>query len=195
MKWRSTPIQSVLSDEDCITAYQKDGNLAILSTLFERYITLIFGACLKYLKNPSDSEDATMEIFEVLAQKLKTHQVETFRSWLYILTRNHCLQIIRKRSNGTLTEDYDEQRVYSQAITHPIEEFEALASETALKDCLDKLPDAQKQSIELFYFESKSYQEIAELMVTDKEQVRSYIQNGRRNLRICLDRHAVKPKL
>lgn len=192
MKWRSTHTSSLLSDEDCIVAYQKDGDLSILSALFERYVTLIFGVCMKHLRNPTDSEDATMEIFELLAQKLKSHQVESFRSWLYILTKNHCLQIIRKRNNGTLTEDYEDHRVYSEAIAHPVEEFEALASEHALKNCLDKLPEAQKRSIELFYYASKSYQEIAELMVIDKEQVRSNIQNGRRNLRICIERHVEK---
>lgn len=159
-----------------------------LGLLFDRYVELIFGVCLKYLKDPVESEDATMEIFDVLRLKLQTHKVDAFRSWLYVLTRNHCLQILRKRQKSALTEDYDDHLVHSALIEHPFSDKENFTMETDLQDCLEKLPLAQKQSIELFYFQTKSYQEIALLMTLDKEQVRSHLQNGRRNLRQCIDK-------
>lgn len=128
-----------------------------------------------------------MEIFELLTQKLKAHKVDAFRSWLYIVTKNHCLQILRRKNRLVLTEIYEERNMESEAFTHPDDEFEFGPAENGLMDCLEKLSTAQKQCIELFYFQSKSYQEIAEFMILDKEQVRSHIQNGRRNLRICMD--------
>ena len=133
-----------------------------------------------------------MEIFEVLAQKLKSHHVDSFRSWLYTLTKNHCLQILRKQRRIALTEVYEEHHMHSETILHPEDGLELLIRENGLKDCLEKLPQAQKQSIELFYYESRSYQEIADLLIIDKEQVRSHIQNGRRNLRICIDQKESK---
>jgi RNA polymerase sigma-70 factor (ECF subfamily) len=187
MKWKPAHSQPLLSDEECIATYQQQSDIRALGILFDRYVELIFGVCLKYLKNPVESEDAAMEIFEVLAQKLKSHQVDSFRSWLYTLTKNHCLQILRKQRRSALTEVYEERHVHSEPIEHPEDGLALLIRENGLKDCMEKLPQAQKQSIELFYYESRSYQEIAELLIIDKEQVRSHIQNGRRNLRICID--------
>jgi RNA polymerase sigma-70 factor (ECF subfamily) len=159
-----------------------------LGVLFDRYVELIYGVCLKYLKDARESEDAAMEIFEVLRLKLHSHHVTSFRSWLFVVTRNHCLQILRRRQTG-LTEVYDESLMQSRAFEHPDDEMFLLANENGLRNCLDKLPDAQKHSLELFYFESKSYQEIASILTLDKEQVRSHLQNGRRNLKNCIDKH------
>ncbi len=192
MKWRSAHTRPLLSDEDCIAAYQKLLDVELLGILFDRYVDLIFGVCLKYLKDPTESEDAAMEIFEVLAQKLKSHKVDSFRSWLYIVTKNHCLQILRRQRRTALTEVYEDHIVHSETIVHPEDGIELLIRENGIKDCLEKLPLAQKQSLELFYYESRSYQEIAELLIIDKEQVRSNIQNGKRNLRICFDRNSAK---
>ena len=188
MKWRSSGTHNHLADEDCIIAYQENADLAALGILFDRYVELIFGVCLKYLKDPQDSEDATMEIFEVLREKLRSHVVSSFRSWLYVVARNHCLQILRKHQ-VRLTEVYEENRMQSDISEHPEDDtLYDLIVENGLHDCLEKLPSAQKRSIELFYFHAKSYQEIADILTLDKEQVRSNLQNGRRNLRNCMDR-------
>ena len=192
MKWRSSPIQSLLPDEEYISRYREKSDLNLLAGLFDRYVELIFGVCQKYLRDPMESEDATMEIFELLKDKLKTQEIGTFRNWLYVVTRNHCLQKLRKQSRSVLTEDYDEGAMQSGENRHHEDEFGQLARENGLIDCLDKLPQAQKQSIELFYFQSKSYQEIADLMTLNKEQVRSHLQNGRQNLRICMDQKELR---
>jgi RNA polymerase sigma factor (sigma-70 family) len=58
-----------------------------------------------------------------------------------------------------------------------------------LKKCIDQLKDEQKECIKLFYLEEKCYQEIAESTSYELKKVKSYIQNGKRNLRICMDQH------
>jgi RNA polymerase sigma-70 factor (ECF subfamily) len=188
MKWRPQRRHDHFSDVECVEAYRSSSDMQALGILFDRYVELIFGVCLKYLKDARESEDAAMEIFEVLRVKLRSHEVAVFRSWLYVLTRNHCLQILRRRQTG-LTEIYDGNVMQSEPQEHPPDELFHQRRENGLRSCLDKLPEAQKQSIELFYFESKSYQEIAEILTVDKEQVRSHLQNGRRNLKNCMDKH------
>lgn len=187
MKWRTIQTSQPLSDEECLKKYKDQHDLKVLGVLFDRYVPLIFGTCVKYLRDPVTSEDITMELFEVLADKLKSHEVSMFRSWLYIVTRNHCLQYLRSRKKVPLTEDYEDDIVQLQQTEHPDDEFDIQQTNEGLMQCIQKLPDAQKQSIELFYFQSKTYQEIAELMSQDKEQIRSHLQNGRRNLRICMN--------
>ena len=187
MRWRAHRTHAELSDEQCIELYRSERNAEVLGALFDRYVPLIFGVCLKYLKHSQASEDATMEIFEVLQNKLLNHQVDTFKSWLFVVVKNHCLQILRKRNTSLLTEDYELQDMQSDALVHPFDEDEKDLLQDGLMQCVDKLPDGQKQSIELFYFQAKSYQEIAEIMALDKEQIRSNLQNGRRNLRSCME--------
>jgi RNA polymerase sigma-70 factor (ECF subfamily) len=159
--------------------------MEMLGILFERYSTMVFGVCMKYLSEPADGEDATMAIFEILTDKLKTHDIGVFRGWLYVVTKNHCLQILRAK-RGILTEDLEHVHMYSDLSAHPIDKGDAWQQD-GLKSCLNQLSPAQKQSIELFYFESKTYEEIADEMVIEKDLVRSHIQNGRRNLRKCME--------
>lgn len=192
MKWRSSPSQTQLRDEDYVALYRERSDLNLIASLFDRYVELIFGVCLKYLRDPAESEDTTMEIFEVLRDKLLTQEIANFKSWLYVVARNHCLQKLRKQARSLLTEDYDDSVVQLADTGHHEGELDLIAKENGLMDCLDKLPQAQKRSIELFYFQSKSYQEIAYLMTLDKEQVRSHLQNGKRNLRICMDNKELK---
>ena len=98
MRFFKSKYKSSITDLELIQEYRTGGNKDALALLFERYTELIFGVCMKYLKEPSSSEDATMEIFELLMEKLKSHDVKHFKSWLYVLTKNHCLQIIRKHN-------------------------------------------------------------------------------------------------
>lgn len=181
------------SDEADIQAYREHNNMQALGVLFDRYVGLVYGVCLKYLADPVESEDATMEIFGVLLEKLKTHEITNFRAWLHVVVKNHCLQILRKRNTG-LTEDLQPDIMYSEEASHPDYESTPDWKENGLHDCLEKLPESQKRSIELFYFKSRSYQEIADELDMEKEQVRSHIQNGRRNLKICMERKSQQHK-
>lgn len=174
-----------LTDQDLLVKYQKEADLESLSTLFQRYLELIYGVCLKYLKDEEAGKDAVMEIFEVLLQKLKSHEVENFKSWLYTVTKNHCLQILRKQKQHPATIDLG-AAVYSDEILHHDIEFDWIDDHTDLHDCIKDLPDAQRTSIEWYYMEKKSYEEIAVILKVTKDQVRSNLQNGRRNLKNCM---------
>ena len=178
-------IDDGVSDQALITRYQKNGDKESLSELFQRYLELIYGVCLKYLKEEEAGKDAVMEIFEVLLQKLKSHEVENFKSWLYTVTKNHCLQILRKQKQHPATIDLA-GAVYSDEILHHDIEFDWIDDHSDLHACIRDLPESQRTSIEWFYMEKKSYEEIAAILKVTRDQVRSNIQNGRRNLKNCM---------
>ena len=176
-----------LSDDALIARYKRDADMQALGTLFNRYLDLIYGVCLKYLKSAEKAEDAVMHIFELIVKKLPVHEVENFRPWLHVVSKNHCLEYLRKNKRK-LTVAIDPEFMQSDAFVHHDDEFEFNGEHDGLYDCINNLPDKQKQSIQLFYLESKSYQEIAEITGQKKDRVRSFIQNGRRNLKICMEK-------
>ena len=176
-----------LADDALITRFRQDGDMKAVGILFNRYIDLVYGVCLKYLKSSVKAEDAVMHIFELIVKKLPKHQVENFRPWLHVVSKNHCLEHLRKNKKK-LTVGIDPDFMQSDAFVHHDDEFEFNGQHDSLYDCINQLPNKQKKSIELFYLESKSYQEIAEMTGVEKEKVRSFIQNGRRNLKICMEK-------
>jgi len=189
---RSKRNMSQLGDSELIALYRDASDMDALAFLFDRYIDLIFGVCMKYFKQAQDSEDGTMAVFEVLVKKLKTHEVRNFKSWLYVLTKHYCLQKLRQ-TQKTLTKDSDDILMHLVDEVHPDDIDLIESKENALRDCIQQLPAEQKKAIEMFYFKSLSYFEIAEAFAVDKEKVRSYIQNGRRNLKGCMNRENDEP--
>lgn len=175
------------SDAELVARYQKSGDMDLLGALYERYTELIYGVCLKVLKNEVEAEDAFMNIFEKLAQKVKTHNIQNFRPWLHTVVRNHCLELLRKNGKH-LTVSYDSNFMQSSEVMHPFMEEATNGKLTALNGCMEHLKRGQKICVQLFYFEGKSYQDIAEEKGLPIGKVRSYIQNGRRNLKICIEK-------
>jgi len=175
-----------LTDLQLIKKYQENGDTQFIWDLYQRYLELVYGVCLKYLNDENDAKDASMEIFEVLTKKLKTHPVENFKSWLYIVTKNYCLQILRKEKH-IVERLTDSDFVHSETFLHHDNEFDLVEPHANLYNCMQDLPEGQRISIQWFYFEKKSYEEIAMIMELTKDQVRSHIQNGRRNLKNCLN--------
>lgn len=179
-----------LSDADLLQRYRDTDELADLAALFGRYTELTYGSCLKYLKDATAAEDAVMNIFEELTKKVKKHEIKQFRGWLHVLTRNHCLMILRKQ-NKNKTVEYDPQLMQSTAIVHPdyeIDQVETVSEVDLLKECMKTLADHQKYCVDQFYYGNKSYKEIAIETGDPVGKVRSNIQNGRRNLRICIEK-------
>lgn len=153
---------------------------------------LVFGVCLKYFKDAERSKDAVMDIFNELNTKLKVHEVDNFKGWLHVLSRNYCLMQLRSPKNLKTTE-FNSTFMYSNQNTHLNDELlEKEENYKKLENCIGKLPDEQKQTVQLFYLESKCYNEIAEITGFDWNKVRSYIQNGKRNLKICLEENIGK---
>ncbi len=180
---RSKPQDThALSDLEIVAAYKETEDAELVGELFERYTHWIFGVCFKYLKEHSAAEDAVIQIFEKLLTDLKKYEIQHFRGWLHQVARNHCLMILRKQKHTTTSLD----DVEWEPSEHPFEEQEGKQQEaqlTQLEAGISQLGAEQKRCIELFFLQEKSYKEIEELTGFTNKQVKSYIQNGRRNLK------------
>jgi len=178
---------SSLTDKELVALYKESGDMAILGELYQRYMELVYGVCLKYFKEPERSKDSVMLIFEELVTKLKKHEVENFRAWLHQLAKNHCLMQLRTPKN-LKTVEFKVELVQSEENVHLNGVLEKEENFRKLEYCLGTLTSEQKESIKLFYLEGKSYNEIVDITGIEWNQVRSLIQNGRRNLKICMDK-------
>lgn len=170
--------------------YYETGNLEVLGKLYEPYMFLIFGVCLKYLKNTAKSEDAVMQIFESLIKKLRIHRVENFKPWLHTLARNHCLMELRN-SDKRVEVSFEDTFMESDAFLH--HDFSDSTREEKLQGmerCIDQLSEEQRLCVKLFYLEEKCYKDIVDITGYSMKQVKSYIQNGKRNLKICMERNS-----
>lgn len=175
-----------LPDADLVGRYKETESLAVLGELYNRYMDLVYGICLKYLQNSDDAQDAVMGIFEELVKKLKLHEVQNFKSWLYTLTKNHCLMKLRQDKKGPLSKITDDF-VQSGEDGHLEDVLRREENFRQLETCLKQLAANQRVSIELFYLQGKCYNEISAATGLEWKAVRSFIQNGRRNLKICME--------
>ena len=182
-----------LADKELVAAYKQSGDLAVLGELYQRYMELVYGVCLKYFKEPETSKDAVMQIFEELVLKLKKHEVENFKGWLHQLAKNHCLMQLRTPKNLKIVE-FKTELVQTEENVHLNGVFEKEENLKKLEHCMSTLTDDQKKAVSLFYLEGKCYNEIAEITGQDWNQVRSFIQNGRRNLKLCMEKKELKVK-
>ena len=196
MAWlRSTRLDD-RSDESLANEYRKSEDQAVLGLLYSRYLELMYGLCLQYFKDAARAEDATIDIYEELREKLLKHQVDNFRPWLYRLARNHCLMVLRRgashmtmRSNSVATDHQLDPSDMQLADNSHLEE-DAMAKEAlliALEACTEALPENQSDCIKRFYLHGQSYADISAACSFTVGKVRSAIQNGRRNLKICLE--------
>lgn len=163
-----------------------------LGLLFDRYLEMLYGVCLKYLKSPEAAEDAVMSIFEQLPPKLKKHEVKDFRPWVYVLAKNYCLMQLRKKK---IIVPVAPELMQSEEVMHPIFENPGDMKEIQLQhleNCMEALPLKQKSCVDLFYLQGFSYKEIAAQQILTVGKVRSNIQNGRRNLKNCIEANLEK---
>jgi len=180
------------TDKERLVSFKETGDINVLSTLYQRYMDLVFGVCLKYFKDAERCKDAVMDIFDELNTKLRVHEVDNFKGWLHVLARNYCLMQLRSPRNIKTTE-FNPVFMHSEQNEHL--NGEALEKEEnfrKLEQCMDTLPEEQKQSVMLFYLEGKCYNEIAAITGFEWNKVRSYIQNGKRNLKLCIEEKQLK---
>lgn len=185
------PKQKAPSDATLIKNYKTHNDNTALAELFERYSHLIFCVCLKYLKNEEDSKDAVMEIFQKLTAELDKHKIDNFKGWLLSVTKNYCLMKIRSKekkfirlskfeeNDGIFVEYPSWEHLYSDVNKEELQN-------SNLEAALNQLNEAQRVCIQLFYFEEKTYRKIAEITGFEVKQVKSHIQNGKRNLKKIL---------
>jgi RNA polymerase sigma-70 factor (ECF subfamily) len=179
----------VQDEHTLLTEYRSTGNLEVLGRLYERYMPLVYGLCLKYLKDDELCKDAVMQIFEELVTKLRVHEVSNFKSWLYTLSRNYCLMALRVSDKQRFVS-MEDHIMENEAFVHLDIEDVRENKLSVMESCVDKLPPEQKETIQLFYLEQKCYKEVADITGFDMNKVKSYIQNGKRNLKICIERNS-----
>jgi len=177
-----------ITDQELLQNYHADHNSEWLGIVLQRYTLLLLGVCMKYLKNEDEAKDSVQQIFLKVIQELQKYKVEYFKSWLYMVAKNHCLMKLRDRQNKIPTELTDklmaapEEETDWQALVHTDYTLELM--ETALKE----LNPEQQQCVTLFYLQKKSYQEISDATGFSMQQVKSYIQNGKRNLKLLIEK-------
>jgi RNA polymerase sigma-70 factor (ECF subfamily) len=173
-----------LTDQEILKYFYADRNNEWLGALLERYTMLLYGVSMKYLKNPEEARDAVQQIFLKVITELQKYEVSYFSSWLYMIAKNHCLMQLRNRRHGISVDLVNEP-------VSEINEPDPLQNQTLLKDledALEHLNTEQKTCIRMFYLDKKTYQAIASETGFNLLQVKSYIQNGRRNLRLLLEK-------
>ena len=150
---------------------------------------LLFGVCLKYFKDEELSKDAVMQIFEQLISKLRVHEVNNFKSWLYTLARNYCLMALRVSGKHDFVP-MEDNFMEMEGFVHPNIGDSSEQKLTIMEKCIEKLQPEQRETISLFYLEQKCYKEVAGQTGYDLNKVKSYIQNGKRNLKICIEKNS-----
>jgi RNA polymerase sigma-70 factor (ECF subfamily) len=173
------------SDDELFKQFVQTANQELLGQLYTRYIPLVYGLCLKYLQQVEDAEDAVSDIYEELSRKIQHYQIDNFKTWIYSVAKNHCMQILRKEKNKFF-EEIDLSNMESGEFEHLIEVDDDKEKEEALNYCLGTLPEEQRQCVVHFFFDDFSYADIVDKTGFALNKVKSYIQNGKRNLKICI---------
>lgn len=177
-----------LDDDELLSLLKETGDADYFNQLYERYIPLVYGLCLKYLQDVEKSQDAVIDIFETLSPKITTYEIKVFKNWLYSVAKNHCFHILRENKKEIVV-DFDSQIMESDVVLDLFsEEVAEKEKEAALKDCLNRLPDPQRVSVRMFFYEEKSYVDIADETGYNLKSVKSFLQNGKRNLKICIEK-------
>jgi RNA polymerase sigma-70 factor (ECF subfamily) len=173
------------SDAELMSSYRSSSDKKIIGELYTRYGHLVFGTCLNYMKNKNDAEDILMEIFMTLGEKIKKHEIKYFKSWLFVLTKNSCLMILRKKKHTDLPLNEELVAYQDEIEEKEIEEIKLNELETAI----EALDPPQDEAIKLFYIQQMTYKEVSEQLNLTLNKVKSAIQNGKRNLKIKLKEH------
>ena len=173
-----------LADDELLVIYYREQDNQFLGILLQRYTLLLYGVSMKYLKNEVAAQDAVQQIFLKTITELKKNKITFFRSWLYMVAKNHCLYVLREKYKSLSISDNFSEAADETDLSVILHNEKTLM---ALEDCLPKLNEEQQNCIRLFYLKRKSYQEICELTGYSMMQVKSFIQNGKRNLKILVE--------
>lgn len=178
-----------IDDQHLLLNYLVDSDMELLGELYGRYIHLVYGVALKYLKDRELAKDTVTHVFERLIIEIPKFEIQNFKSWLFVVTKNFCLMEIRKeKANRNRFEKYSlYQNMESTDLMHPIDEPLNGSLEDNMKHCIERLRIQQKECVLMFYYQEKGYREIADELDVVEKKVKSYIQNGKRNLKICLE--------
>ena len=176
-----------ITDQELLERFYSDHDNQWLGILLERYTLLLLGVCMKYLKNEEQARDSVQQIFLKAITELQKYRVDYFKSWIYMVAKNYCLMQLRDKPGKNTVEMKD--NIYAE--TNETDKESLLLNEQTyeyMEQALKELNPEQQQCVTLFYMEKKSYQQIAGQTGFNMMQVKSHIQNGKRNLRILIER-------
>ncbi len=183
-----------VTDQQLLENFYADQDNEWLGILLTRYTLLLLGVCMKYLKNEEEAKDCVQQIFLKAITELKKYRVEYFKSWIYMVAKNYCLMKIRDSQGKMpveLTERYMSAKEEEADIKNLLQNDHTIE---LMAEALKELSEEQQQCVTLFYLKKKSYQEISEQTGFTMMQVKSYIQNGKRNLRLLIERKLKEEK-
>jgi RNA polymerase sigma factor (sigma-70 family) len=176
-----------MSDKELLEKFYETRNNQWLGSLLQRYTLLLLGVCLKYLKNEEPAKDAVQQIFLKVITELQKYRVDYFKSWLYMVARNHCLMQLRDKT-GKITKPINDSLSLPEEQTEKTKHIEKDKLLSYIDSSLDELSPEQKTCVTLFYLQKKTYTEIADITGFSSMQVKSYIQNGKRNLKLLVEK-------
>ncbi len=176
-----------ITDQELLEQFYADHNNEWLGILLQRYTLLLLGVSMKYLKNEEEAKDSVQQIFLKVIQELQKYKVEYFKSWLYMVAKNHCLMKLRDRQGKITTEINDRLTAKPEEETDRQKLLQNDHTLDLMESALKELNPEQEQCVTLFYLQKKSYQEISDATGYTMLQVKSYIQNGKRNLKILIE--------
>lgn len=179
---------SHISDQQLLDSFYSSRDNHWLGILLQRYTLLLLGVCMKYLKNEEEAKDCVQQVFLKAITELHKYKVEYFKSWLYMVAKNHCLMKLRDKQARTPAEIKEQMAITPADDAGLAPHLEKDRQLEMMEECLQNLSKEQKQCVTLFYLEKRSYNEIADQTGFTLMQVKSYIQNGKRNLKILLER-------
>ena len=177
-----------ITDQQLLEQFYADHNNEWLGILLQRYTLLLLGVCMKYLKNEDDAKDSVQQVFLKVIQELQKYKVEYFKSWLYMVAKNHCLMKLRDRQGKITTEISDRLSAKAEEETNRDRLIQTDHTLELMEEALKELNPEQQQCVTLFYLQKKSYQEVSDVTGYNMLQVKSYIQNGKRNLKILIEK-------
>lgn len=175
-----------ITDEQLLNAFYENGNTRLLGVLLQRYTLLLLGVCMKYLKNEESAKDAVQQIFLKVIGEIKRYKVQYFKSWLYMIAKNYCLMQLRNKNYNTVAQIKDNSVSEDDQLFIRLAEKEKILS--ALEISIEELNVEQKTCVTLFYIEKKTYNQISAQTGFTLLQVKSFIQNGKRNLKLLVEK-------
>ena len=178
-----------ITDAQLLELYYQNNDNELLGILLQRYTLLLLGTCLKYLKNETEARDAVQQVFLKSLTEIPKYKITYFKSWIYMVAKNHCLMLLR---NKNITLEFDSVSVVEEDNNKKEELLLKEEQLNILEASIDELNDGQKECIQMFYLQKKSYQEVCEHTGFTLLQVKSFIQNGKRNLKILMEKKSIK---
>jgi RNA polymerase sigma-70 factor (ECF subfamily) len=147
-------------------ARAKTGDAEAWGELYREHAPAIFRFCRRAMPTREDAEDATMDIFIKVRQKLSQYDASRpFSAWLYTVAANHCWDLLRRRK---LRQGLETGDVENMPLEHPdpgqLEQLIERRSGQEVRRALDKLPARSRMALVLRYYSEMSYDDIADTL-------------------------------